>query len=893
MSWKENVQQIINSGTQNLVKINIAAGTVKYSNKMKSHRVIEELPGDEEIARAFLIHRLIEQLDYKPESIEIEKEYQAGRPKKGLAPRIDVILRDRSGDVFFFIEAKAPDKYESDRQYIEGQLFKLARLETSEVKYLVYYTIKEKEDGGIGDHALVIDYAQYKDYQSWIDAGAPSIADELSAQYNQPKKTPLVKGSNRDLKRRFEQKEIKALATDLHNVLWGGGGTGDTEIFSSLVNIILAKIQDEYDRNDGEEYEFQMFQYGTHPEPPTKVFDRINDLYRKALKDQLNVTENLEQQFVINQQKFDLAKLVYTVQRFEEFSFIDGKSTLDGKDILGDFFEQIQREGFKQTKGQFFTPMNVVRFLLYALELDNLALKRLNEDKQLPYVIDPACGSGMFLIETMKIVTQETKYRRRKEVESNRIVQQKFTSFFMPDNHEHQWAREFIYAIEHNFDLGTATKVNMILHGDGSTNTFVKDGLLPFRFYEKSTSPNFLQISKADRLYNDKEANQQFDVIVSNPPFSVNLDNQTKSFLSRSFIFHSRKNSENLFIERYYQLLREGGRMGVVLPESIFDTTENKYIRLFLYKYFWIRAVISLPQLAFEPYTSTKTSLLFAQKKTSAEVEAWNRAWNNHSKEFSRLKTRVENYIKIFLNNEARDKFPSVKDDSEDETRANLARFLNCELTEEEAAMPLDKLLKTRKPQIETTLRVDIDTADIFGHVNTSWVFAHTALDFEYPIFMAEAENIGYKRTKRSEKPQPNDLFDIEIAPEKIDPARIKAVYEAEQVDLNERRLTLQTELAKPKLKEDKKVVLRTRLKRTETALALLLAESERVKSALEKYYDSKGELLAAYKSRLDKELLAVFGLSRMERFRSSFVLIRQADHRTILDYLRKADVWR
>jgi type I restriction enzyme M protein len=871
MSWKQSVQQIVNGSSQHLVTLNIAAGTVKYSSKIKSHRTIEEITGDEEVTRAFLVHRLIEQLDYKPESIEIEKEYQAGRPKKGLAPRIDVILRDENGDAFFF---------------------KLERLEASKVQYLVYYTIEEREDGSIHDHAIVIDYTQYENYQSWIDAGSPQIADELSAQYNQPKKTPLIKGSNRDLKRRFNQKEIKALATDLHNVLWGGGGTGDTEIFSSLVNIILAKIQDEYDRNDGEEYQFQMFQYGTHPEPPIKVFDRINGLYRKALKDQLNVIENLEQQFVINQQKFDLSKLVYTVQRFEDYSFVDGKSTLDGKDILGDFFEQIQREGFKQTKGQFFTPMNVVRFLLYALEVDNLALKRLNEDKQLPYIIDPACGSGMFLIEAMKIVTQETKHRRRKEVESNRIVQQKFTSFFMPDNHEHQWAREFIYAIEHNFDLGTATKVNMILHGDGSTNTFVKDGLLPFRFYEKTTSPNFLQINKPDGLYHDKEANRQFDVIVSNPPFSVNLDNQTKSFLSRSFIFHSRANSENLFIERFYQLLREGGRMGVVLPESVFDTTENKYIRLFLYKYFWIRAIVSLPQLAFEPYTSTKTSLLFAQKKTATEVEAWNRSWNKHSKEFSRLKTRAENYLKVYLNNEARDSFPSIKGDTEDETRENLARFLNCEFAIEETALPLAELLKAHKDQIASAARIDTDTADVFGHVNTSWVFAHVALDFEYSIFMAEAENIGYKRTKRGEKPRPNDLFDLEIAPEKLNTAKVSAAYEAERDELHEQRSALQKELSKPKLKEDKKVTLLTRIKRIEIALNLLKVEAERVQTALEKYYDANGELLTAYKSRLDVELLTVFGLSRMERFRSNYVLIRQTDHRTILDHLRKANVW-
>ena len=80
-----------------------------------------------------------------------------------------------------------------------------------------------------------------------------------------------------------------------------------------------------------------------------------------------------------------------------------------------------------------------------------------------------------------------------------------------------------------------------------------------------------------------------FDLILTNPPFSVDLDNDTKKEVKNSFVFGDKKNSENLFIERYYQLLREKGRMAVVLPESVYDTSENKYIRLFLYKYFKYR----------------------------------------------------------------------------------------------------------------------------------------------------------------------------------------------------------------------------------------------------------------------------------------------------------------
>ena len=889
MKWKNSVSELVSDAKDKVVELNLDTKDIKYADRIKKWRDITKITGDEELARAFLVSRLVNELDYEPGLIEIEKEYSAGR-KKALLPRIDVILRDRNGNAFLFIECKAPDKFESDRNLVEGQLFELSKLEGN-VKYLVYYTVEEIEKG-LRDKVIIIDREKYTEYADWIEAGEPSIANELSAHYDKPRKIPLIKAGERDLAKRFEPNELKALATDLHNVLWGGGGTGDTEIFSSLVNIILAKIQDEYERADGEEYEFQIHEFGEETESKLKLFDRINGLYRKALEKQLNITENLEQQFVINQQKFPVNKLIYAVQKLEEFSFVDGKSTVDGKDILGDFFEQIQRDGYKQTKGQFFTPMTVVRFLLYALELDELALKRLNENATLPYIIDPACGSGTFLIEAMKMLTREVKYRRRGEVKSSRNVQNKFNEYFMPDNQEHRWAQKYIYAAEHNFELGTATKVNMILHGDGSVNVFVKDGLLPFRFYQKE-EPNALNTYDHDSLYKQKETNAQFDVLVSNPPFSVNLDNETKSRLNFTFVFHGKKNSENLFIERYYQLLKENGRLGVVLPESVFDTTENKYIRLFLYKYFLIRAVVSLPQITFEPYTSTKTSLLLAQRKTVAEIHEWNEIWTRHTSEYGKLKTRAENYIKVHIDGEPMDKYPSIKDDTDEDTRKNLSLFLQTEISAEDAELKMPELIIKHRTQIEETAKIDKDTTDLFGFVNTSWVFRETATELRFPVFMAEAEHIGYKRTKRGEKSQPNDLFDLEIAPETVNVAEVKELYEETKENLRIRIAEVTAEIAKPTKDENKLAINGRRLKKLKNELTEVEREETRVLAALEIYYDAGGNLSPQYKTRFEAELKAVFLLPRMEGFKSDYLLIRQTDHRTILENLRARKLWR
>ena len=514
----------------------------------------------------------------------------------------------------------------------------------------------------------------------------------------------------------------------------GGGGTNDSEIFYSLINILLAKLQDENEKEDGQEYDFQVYQYGHNVENQEKIYSRVNALYKRALAQQLNVSEqqNIDEDSVVNRSKFPLNKLVYTVQSLERFSFLEGRNSLDGTDILGDFFESITRDGFKQNKGQFFTPTNVVRFLLYALQLDSLAIDTLNNDRELPLIIDPSAGSGTYLIEAMKLITKELKHKQKDKIKSSRQIKERFENLFLPDYAENKWAKDYLYASEINSDLGTASKVNMILHGDGSTNIFIKDGLLPFRNYVKPTGNSELEKSFTDPLYNNKEVNGKFDVVISNPPFSVDLDTQTQREVKNIFVFGDKKNSENLFMERYYQLLKEGGRLAVVLPESVFDTTENKYIRLFIFKYFNVKAVVSLPQITFEPFTSTKTSLLFAQKKTKKEIQYWNELWDKYGGEWSFLKTRITDYVKYFVEGEKLNKkwAKDVVEDIENENIPNILNyikaFLKDYLTEEDTDLAPKELLIKYADEIDSISKYDKDT-HVFGFYNAWWVFGEVA----------------------------------------------------------------------------------------------------------------------------------------------------------------------
>ena len=776
-------------------------------------------------------------------------------------------------------------------------------------KYLVYYTTDFK-GGELSDQAIIVDYKQYKEFEHWDEVGRPSISNELSAGYGKPRKPRFVKGDNKhDLRTNFTHDEVISLSRNLHNVLWGGGGTTDTEVFNSLVNIILAKIQDEDEKKKGQEYEFQVkgFDDGNGSaeiEKPEKVFERVNQLYRRALEKKLNLIDpvKLAKTYVINEEKFPLSKLIYTVQELEDISLIEGQNSVDGTDILGDFFESITRDGFKQTKGQFFTPINVVRFILFGLQLDNLAINRLNEKQDLPYIIDPSCGSGTFLIEAMKAVTKELKHKRNDEVASSSEVQRWFQIYF-PQVHENNWARTFLYGADSNFDLGTAAKVNMILHGDGSANLFVQDGLLPFTFYAKNSGgTNVLISQEPEEVYGNKYVNGRFDVILSNPPFSVDLDTVTKQKVERTFIFHKKKNSENLFIERYYQLLKENGRMGIVLPESVFDTTENKYIRLFIYKYFKIKGVVSLPQVTFEPFTSTKTSLLFAQKKKANEVVEWNILWNKFQSEWGKLNTKVVNYGSVYVQGDKIEKYPSIKADDDQAALKNIHYFLKDYLEAKDTTLPVKELLEKYRAEIEEVSSIDKDTIDLFGHCNSWWVFGEVSKELNYDIFMAEAENVGYKRTKRGPKLMPNELFDIETAPLILHTVNVRkhfddivselkvSIEEIEKLIFSKSKkingqATKGSNADKAMEKEEKK------LEKLKAELALSQSNSNEAKTALNTYYE-EDLLKEEYYERTDKTLMNLFGTGILFPWKSDDVLLRKKEKIKILDHLRQTVKW-
>jgi type I restriction-modification system DNA methylase subunit len=294
------------------------------------------------------------------------------------------------------------------------------------------------------------------------------------------------------------------------------------------------------------------------------------------------LAEKLNDDFVLNE----------VVQRLERYPFL--KAKVDG---LGAVYEVLGRRSGKDTKaGQFFTPANVVDFMVSLAELDPSDT-----------VLDPACGTGRFLIWAMDDMQRKVSGRNVKE-------------------HRELIARNQLWGTDNDIDVAKLAKMNMYIHGDGKGNIWDDDGLL---------------------LYKSKNVDGKVDVVLTNPPLG-NLGYRRPYFdneFYRRMIVIPRKDTSNgdigsinvtgnqmkggaQFVNAIYHYLKpvrdssllpewRGGKMLIILDEAILNTDDYTQVRGFIREHFYIKAVISLTTDTFVPVsrTMTKTSILYAIKK--------------------------------------------------------------------------------------------------------------------------------------------------------------------------------------------------------------------------------------------------------------------------------------
>ncbi|KJV07556.1 hypothetical protein, partial [Methylocucumis oryzae] len=190
----------------------------------------------------------------------------------------------------------------------------------------------------------------------------------------------------------------------------------------------------------------------------------------------------------------------------------------------------------------------------------------------------------------------------------------------------------------------------------------------------------------------------------------------------------------------------------------------------------------------------------------------------------------------------------------------------------------------------------------VFGFYNAWWVFGEVAKtsEIDYAIFMAEAENVGYKRTKRGENPMPNDLYDLEYAPAKLDCKNVITQYdqdikhfEDKQADAEQEKTALEEKNGiKENAATQKKIEkLVTDIKNYAEKIASLQTEKAEVKSILANYYENDS-LKEIYTERTDTVLVSHFKNGLLSRYKSDDILLRKITQLTILDAIRQEVVW-
>ncbi len=426
-----------------------------------------------------------------------------------------------------------------------------------------------------------------------------NVVADLPAGYGKPPDYKFRKGVSRDWQdiRPVSKGELIAAIKKCHQTLWGGGRLSPPAAFGEFCKIIFVKVRDEKAaRKIGEPYQFQI----RTDEQAHSLAARIKALY---------AVEQLKEPDVFKEDiKIDDGTLKMCVQHLESINF--SKTDLDTKGVA---FEQFLDGFFKGDFGQYFTPREIIQFCVEML--------RPTADD---FLLDPACGSGGFLLYAMDYVrhTAQTLF------EDDDVAQFR---------HWHEFAKEKLYGVEINDEISRVAKMNMILHDDGHTNIIGFDALDRF-----------------ERLKDQKKRLQhgKFDLILTNPPFGavVKESEKGKAYMEgwellkylgkgeqaegsagemasdfkagkKSLKARTSIKTEILFCERVWQFLKPGtGRAAIVLPDGILTNSSLQGVRDWLLQRFQLLAVVSLPQEAFQHAgAGVKASVVFVRKRGEDE----------------------------------------------------------------------------------------------------------------------------------------------------------------------------------------------------------------------------------------------------------------------------------
>ncbi len=538
------------------------------------------------------------------------------------------------------------------------------------------------------------DYYQGMNYASWVHADffvttnlketrifriikgqIPDKLDEIvdipnaSKANNQKEIDKLLKQT-----KAFTRDEFSKLLFKCHNIIRNNDKLSPEAAFDEISKILFIKIRYERSNSDSQIFSAERF----------TALKKSREEYNKEMKIKeekpfyQHLFDLTKQEFIHDHLFDDNAKIEIRENSFEqivkELEIYNLSTTSD--DVKGIAFEKFLGKTFRGELGQFFTPRTIVDFMVSVLDPQEGEL-----------ICDPCCGSGGFLIKSFEYVREKIekdieiqkedikaqfygddydKMSDKKKIEVETEVARTFSYLNEELNINNEKGRlrslsfDCIYGTDANPRMARTAKMNMIMHGDGHGGVHHHDGLLNVngifdnRFDVILTNPPFgarvekdLKITEADRFtdeakieeYKKRYGREEYERALS----QVN-DNIGKSLLSLYKINSSL--TEVLFIERCLNLLKPGGRMGIVLPEGVLNTDSLQKARDFVEGKAKILLIVSIPQDVFIASGATvKPSLLFFKKFT--EEEAFEYSQILHQAQMT-ISAKYENEVREF-----------------------------------------------------------------------------------------------------------------------------------------------------------------------------------------------------------------------------------------------------
>lgn len=657
-----------------VIQVNLENNTINYGGDIvfnNTKNTIQNITKAEDWVVLECIDRLLLK-GYIAKDIVLEKIYPTGH---GTSGRLDILVK-KNGKAFLMIECKTWGKeFDKEFQKIQkdgGQLFTYFQ-QDRDAEYLVLYTSELESEIKYKNEIIKIEESyretsNVKDlFERWSKFTKQNgIFDDWVNPYEFKSKAltlsqlkPITQKDSSFIFNRF-------LEILRHNVV-----SDKPNAFNKIFTLFLCKIIDE-NRKPEDELEFQWIE---GVDDDVTFQKRLTDLYKRGMLELLSkeVTDLSDDEFnrkfggidetVRNEilKEFTAIRLQknneFAIKEvFDKETFTENAKVLkeivellqefrirytEKQQYLSDFFELLLTTGLKQESGQFFTPVPIARFICRSIPLSKIVKNKLkigNANDLVPTIIDYAAGSGHFLTESMdevqKIIDQ---------IDEEKLLPQVKRKIKGWKEDQFDWAYDYVYGIEKDYRLVKTAKVGCYLHGDGLAKVIHGDGLDNFEHSKEYKEK--LKISDKDF----PQDNKQFDLVISNPPYSVSAfkANLKKEYAEQDFELYKRLTDQSseieaLFIERTKQLLKDGGVAAIILPSSILTNggiyTQTREIIL---KYFEVVAITELGSNTFMA-TNTSTVTLFLRRRNNYD---WQNISTAVEKFFSNLKDVTVNGI--------------------------------------------------------------------------------------------------------------------------------------------------------------------------------------------------------------------------------------------------------